>query len=147
MRIIFGGGDAVNMALKSHWREWINSRMTVPLKTISFGTTVWIVSTLTFQDSLTKTSRSVQPVWLHRCWWRMLETRCVGDNFKMLVTVLVISIISILYPLTLALGTNIKRCHQDLNSVANNPKLSPTVSHQHHNITNMTVAEFKLQLY
>ena len=19
----------------------------------------------------------------HRCWWRMLETKCVGDNFKM----------------------------------------------------------------
>ena len=22
----------------------------------------------------------------HRCWWRMLETKCVGDNFEMLVT-------------------------------------------------------------
>ena len=21
----------------------------------------------------------------HRCWWRMLETKCVGDKFKMLV--------------------------------------------------------------
>ena len=33
-----------------------------------------------------------------------------------------------------------KRCHQDLNSVANILKLSLTVSHQHHNVTNMTVA-------
>ena len=24
--------------------------------------------------------------WLHRCWWRMLETKCVGDKFEMLVT-------------------------------------------------------------
>ena len=24
--------------------------------------------------------------WLHRCWWRMLETKCVGDNFAMLAT-------------------------------------------------------------
>ena len=23
---------------------------------------------------------------LHRCWWRMLETKCVGDKFKMLRT-------------------------------------------------------------
>ena len=23
---------------------------------------------------------------LHRCWWRMLETKCVGDNFKILVS-------------------------------------------------------------
>ena len=24
--------------------------------------------------------------WLHRCWRRMLETKCVGDKFEMLVT-------------------------------------------------------------
>ena len=23
---------------------------------------------------------------LHRCWWRILETKCVGDKFEMLVT-------------------------------------------------------------
>ena len=23
---------------------------------------------------------------LHRCWWRMLEMKCVGDNFEILVT-------------------------------------------------------------
>ena len=73
--------------------------------------------------------------WLHRCWCRMLETKCVGDNFKMLVTILIMLVTNILYLLTS------KRCHQDLNSVANILKLSPTVSHQHHNVTNMTVAE------
>ena len=31
--------------------------------------------------------RGRKPLLLHRCWWRMLETKCVGDNFKMLVTV------------------------------------------------------------
>ena len=24
--------------------------------------------------------------WLHRCWWRMFGTKCVGDKFGMLVT-------------------------------------------------------------
>ena len=24
-------------------------------------------------------------IWLHRCWWRLLETKCVGDKFEMLV--------------------------------------------------------------
>ena len=39
----------------------------------------------------------------------MLETKCVGDNFKILVTVLAISVTNILYLLTLALGNNIQR--------------------------------------
>ena len=34
---------------------------------------------------------------LHRCWWRMLETKCVGDNSK------------ILYLLALASGTDIQK--------------------------------------
>ena len=38
--------------------------------------------------------------WLHRCWWRMLETKCVGENFKMLVTILAILVTKILYLLT-----------------------------------------------
>ena len=25
--------------------------------------------------------------WLHWCWWQMLGTKCVGDNFEMLMTV------------------------------------------------------------
>ena len=43
----------------------------------------------------------------------MLEAKFVGDN---------------------------SRCHQDLDSVAKILELSPTVSHQHHNVTDMTVA-------
>ena len=43
---------------------------------------------------------------LHRCWWRMLETKCVGENHKILVTV--------------------------RNSVTNSQKSSPTLSHQYH---------------
>ena len=30
-------------------------------------------------------------------WWRMLETECVGDNFKMLVTVKAILVTNVLY--------------------------------------------------
>ena len=57
---------------------------------------------------------------LHRCWWRMLETEFVGDNYMMLVAVLVILVANIHYLFTLASGTNI-------------PKMSPTSKfcHQH----------------
>ena len=41
---------------------------------------------------------------LHRCWWRMLETKCVGDNYNMLVTILAILITDIHYLFTLAVG-------------------------------------------
>ena len=62
---------------------------------------------------------------LHRCWWRMLETKCVGDNLEMLVTVSGAFVTNILYLLAYASGTNIevlsltsKNCHQD--KVTNN---------------------------
>ena len=28
----------------------------------------------------------LESFWLQRCWWRMLETKCVVDKFEMLVT-------------------------------------------------------------
>ena len=60
-----------------------------------------------------KASRCWWQCWC-RCWWRLLKTKCVGDNFKMLLTVLAI------------LVTNCE---------------SPTPRcHQHHNVTNMTIA-------
>jgi len=31
-------------------------------------------------------------IWLHRCWWRILETKCAGDNYKILGDGLVISV-------------------------------------------------------
>ena len=34
---------------------------------------------------------------LHRCWWRMLETKCVDDNLKMWGTVLAIFVTNIHY--------------------------------------------------
>ena len=74
---------------------------------------------------------------LHRCWWRMLKTKCVGDNFEILVTVLAVFVTNILCCLTLASGTYIQKmspiskcCHQQ-------PKIviyikSPTCTcHQH----------------
>ena len=36
-------------------------------------------------------------MWLHWCWWRMLATKCVGDNYKMWVTVLAIPVTNIHY--------------------------------------------------
>ena len=56
---------------------------------------------------------------LHRWLWRMLEMKCVADNLQILVTLLAMSVTNILYFLILASGTNIQKCHQDSNSVAN----------------------------
>jgi len=45
----------------------------------------------------------------HRYWWRMLVTKWVGYQFKMLVTVWAILVTNILYLLTWASGTNIQK--------------------------------------
>jgi len=45
---------------------------------------------------------------LHRCWWWMLGTKCVGDYFKMLVTVLTFLVTNTQYLFTLVSGTNIR---------------------------------------
>ena len=42
----------------------------------------------------------IRTLGLHRSWWRMLETKCVDDNFEMLVTVLAVFVTNILCPLT-----------------------------------------------
>ena len=60
---------------------------------------------------------------LHRCWWRMLETKFVGESYKMLVTVLAILVTNIHFFLFINSGhqhstsvTNLKwptsRCHE-----------------------------------
>ena len=66
------------------------------------------------------------------CWWRMLETKCFGDNLKMLVTTLAILVANIHYFFHKRLAPTLKRCHQDRHSVTNIQKLSPTLSYQHH---------------
>ena len=67
--------------------------------------------------------------WLHRFWWRMLETICVGDNFKMLVTVLAILVTNIHYLFILRPGTNIH-------------KMSPTSQNRHQLlVTNISFTE------
>ena len=57
-------------------------------------------------------------VGLHRCWWRMLETKCICDNLKMLMAVL-------------------SHLHRD--SLTYIWKLSPPISHHYHDVTNITV--------
>ena len=47
--------------------------------------------------------------WLHRFGWRMLESKCVGDNFDMLVTVLAVFVTNIAYLSQLPSGTNIQK--------------------------------------
>ena len=58
---------------------------------------------------------------LRRCWRRMLETKYVGDNFEMLVTVSADFVTNILY--LLALPPISKFCHQ---RKITNIHLSPT---------------------
>ena len=52
---------------------------------------------------------------LCRCWWRILETKCVGDNYNMLVTV----------------WSPTSTCHQHTVTYGYIPESSPTSSHQH----------------
>ena len=63
---------------------------------------------------------------LHRFWWRMLETKYVGDNFEMLVTVLADFDTNIFYILPVASGINIQKkspiskfCHKHPKIVTN----------------------------
>ena len=54
--------------------------------------------------------------WLHRCWWRMLETKCVGDGFGRFRQQ---------HPLSpnISVGQKPKNCHQDLCSRPSGPVL------------------------
>ena len=61
---------------------------------------------------------------LHRCRWRMLEMKLVGDNNKILSTFLATLVTNIHY---------LKRCNQHRNSVTNIHKSSLTLSRQHQN--------------
>ena len=63
---------------------------------------------------------------LHLCWWRMLETKYVGDGFGH-------------FGHQHPLSPNISVEHQLPKDATNILKLSPATSHQHHNVTNMTV--------
>ena len=70
---------------------------------------------------------------LHRCWWRMLETKWLGDKFEMLVTDS-----GCWWPIEY-----IEKITNITTKVANIMILSPTseISH-HHNVTNITDLNF-----
>ena len=72
---------------------------------------------------------------LHRCWWRMLETKCVGDKFEMLVTDS-----GCWWPIKY-----IKKITNITKKVANIMILPPTseISH-HHKVTNITMSPTSL---
>ena len=76
---------------------------------------------------------------LHQWWWRMLGTKCVGDNLKMLVTVSAILVTNTLYHtiLKLAADTNIKNisprslfCRQH-SKIVTKCKLPTSQCHEH----------------
>ena len=50
-----------------------------------------------------------------RCWWRMLKTKCVGDKFKMLVTVTNIhNLFTLVNKITMSLTTRSRQCHHHI---------------------------------
>ena len=62
----------------------------------------------------------MRPFWLNRYWWLMLETKFVGDNYNISVTVLAISV------------TNIQFLFTQVPSVKNVTNIHKSLSHQHH---------------
>ena len=75
---------------------------------------------------------------VHRCWWRMLETKCVGDKFVMLVTDS-----GFWWPIKY-----IEKITKITKKVANIMILRPTskISH-HHKVTNITMSPTSLSPY
>ena len=61
----------------------------------------------------------------------MLDTKDVGDNYKMLVTVLVILVININYLFTLVSGTNIQRMAIEIRDYQHLKLINNSFSHQH----------------
>ena len=83
---------------------------------------------LNFRNDVESRFRKLKIFWLHRCWWRMLETKCVGDKFEMLLTDLI---------------HWENRQHNE--KVANIMIVPPTsqISH-HHKVTNITMSPTSL---
>ena len=83
------------------------------------------------------------------CWWRMLETKCAGDNYKMLVTVKGILVTNIHYLFTLASGTKIQKRSRTTKFYNQYPKMvkhfmSPTSRyHRNPDVANITFITFQ----
>ena len=77
--------------------------------------------------------------WSHRCSWRILRTKCGGDNYRCWWR---------FWPFWSQTSTGFlnrrraptsQRCHQHLNFATDIPKSSPTLGQQHHHVTNISV--------
>ena len=68
---------------------------------------------------------------LHRCWWRMLETKCVGDKFEMLVTDLI----------HWENHKHNETSHHHNDYATNIWNQSIALSHQNNDVTNITVTK------
>ena len=70
--------------------------------------------------------------------WRYAQIKIIGLLGKIIPMLLVtISNIQYLFYMCIGLPT-FERCHQHRNSVTDIPKSSPTLSHQHHDVTNLS---------
>ena len=70
-----------------------------------------------------------------------METKCVGDNINMFLTVMAILVTNSHYLFTSASGTNIQNV-----GVINIHKPSPTLSHQDDDVNNITLTKITIEL-
>ena len=90
----------------------VDSKTTVWFSDLTFGAheMYWFCPIIWSKDN----------VWLHWCWWRMSETKCVGDNFELMTVSAVFDTnmmlatihqddVGNIYLWTLASGTNIQK--------------------------------------
>ena len=64
---------------------WLNST-SLTLKAKIFNNITNFPPINYVSNSRYQQDRTSEAIRLHRCWWRMLETKCISDNFEMLVT-------------------------------------------------------------
>ena len=82
-RISGGTMQTLSIAWGRKWTHVLSFEALSPFTGIPFALTAMCNS---FWNIVSITVQSVVYSWSHRCWWRMLETKCVGDKFEMLMT-------------------------------------------------------------
>ena len=74
----------------------------------------------------------------NRCWWPVLETKCVVGNRRLLVTGLVLLITGIHF-FKISIGPHYSK---DISVIVTNIEFqSPSLTHQHHHVTNINVTD------
>ena len=71
----------------NHQRNSPTLKMSIPWLKMEYSKWIQVMSKVRQPHWLKGAQQLFAEIYrLHRCWWRMLETECVGDNFQMLMT-------------------------------------------------------------